>query len=252
MAEVLLAIRSRKHLEQGYQGYSGKCIATCSRGRFLHARRVNSDRATDVNPLQCLPGIRLSLALGSEAACHMGPRVKVFDPVKVGGWMVLEKMLRWSIHPRLRARCLRLLGATIGERVRIYETMLVQILEGFSHLTIGDDSSIGPGGMIDLTGPVEIGSHTALAPGCVLMTHSDPGSRIGSRLCNVYPRTVAGIRIGDHVWIGAHTLILAGVTIGDGTVIGAGSLVAKDIPSGVVAYGRPAVPVRSLAHVTSA
>ncbi len=46
---------------------------------------------------------------------------------------------------------------------------------------------------------------------------------------------MAGIRIGNHVWIGAHTLILAGVTIGDGTVIGAGSLVAKDIPSGVVA-----------------
>jgi acetyltransferase-like isoleucine patch superfamily enzyme len=181
-----------------------------------------------------------------------GARVKVFDPVKVGGWMLVEKLLRWSIHPRLRARCLQLLGATIGHRVRIYETMLVQILEGFSHLTVGDDSSIGPGGMIDLTGPVEIGSHTALAPGCILMTHSDPGSRIGSRLCEVYPRTVAGIRIGNHVWIGAHTLILAGVTIGDGTVIGAGSLVAKDIPSGVVAYGRPAIPVRSLAQVTSA
>jgi acetyltransferase-like isoleucine patch superfamily enzyme len=176
----------------------------------------------------------------------------VCDPLLVGVWMVLEKLLRWCIHPRLRARCLHLFGAKIGSRVRIYETMLVQILQGFSHLTIGDDSSIGPGGMIDLTGPVEIGSHTALAPGCVLMTHSDPGSRIGSRLCDVYPRTVAGIRIGNHVWIGAHTLILAGVTIGDGTVIGAGSLVAKDIPPGVVAYGRPAIPVRSLAQATSA
>jgi acetyltransferase-like isoleucine patch superfamily enzyme len=178
--------------------------------------------------------------------------VKVFDPVLVGVWMLLEKLLRWCIHPRLRARCLGLLGANIGSRVRIYETMLVQILDGFSHLTIGDDSSIGPGGMIDLTGRVDIGSHTALAPGCVLMTHSDPGSRIGSRLSDVYPRTVAGIRIGDHVWIGAQTLILAGVTIGDGTVIGAGSLVAKDIPPGVVAYGRPAIPVRSLAKASSA
>lgn len=186
-----------------------------------------------------------------KAASIRSP-VNVFDSVLIGVWMLLEKLLRWCIHPRLRARCLRLLGADIGCRVRIYETMLVQILEGFSHLTIGDDSSIGPGGIIDLTGPVEIGSHTALAPGCVLMTHSDPGSRIGSRLCQVYPRTVAGIRIGNHVWIGAHTLILAGVTIGDGTVIGAGSLVARDIPSGVVAYGRPAIPVRSLAQVTSA
>lgn len=171
------------------------------------------------------------------------------EPVKIGWWMLVEKLLRWCIHPRLRARCLALLGARIGVQVRIYEIMLINPFAGFSNLTVGDETVIGTGTMIDLTGRVTIGSHTAVAPGCTFMTHSDPGSRIGNRLCKRYPRTVSPIRVGDHVWIGAQTLILGGVSIGDEAVIGAGSLVLKDVPSGAVAYGRPAVPAQSLHEV---
>jgi acetyltransferase-like isoleucine patch superfamily enzyme len=174
------------------------------------------------------------------------------EPLKVGGWMLVEKVLRWCIHPRLRARCLHLLGARIGARARIYEIMLINPFTGFSNLTVGEDTVIGTGTTIDLTGHVEIGSHTAVAPGCMFMTHSDPGSRIGNRLCALYPRTISPIRIGDHVWIGAQTLVLGGVVIGNEVVIGAGSLVTKDVPSGVVAYGRPAVFTRFLTQVHSA
>ncbi|WP_447977169.1 acyltransferase [Candidatus Nitrospira bockiana] len=175
----------------------------------------------------------------------------MFDAVKVGWWMLIEKLLRWCIHPRLRARCLHLLGARIGKRARIYEVVLINPFAGFANLSVGHDSVIGTGTMIDLTGRVRIGSHTAIAPGCMFITHSDPGSRIGNRLTALYPRTVEPIQIGDHVWIGAQTLILGGVMIGDEVVIGAGSLVTRDIPSGVVAYGRPAMPARSLSEVHS-
>jgi len=162
--------------------------------------------------------------------------------------MLVEKLLRWCIHPRVRARCLALLGAHIGAQVRVYEVMIVSPFAGFSNLTIGNESVIGTGTMIDLTGRVNIGSHTAVAPGCMFMTHSDPGSRIGNRLCAEYPRTISPIRVGNHVWIGAQTLVLGGVVIGDEVVIGAGSLVTKDIPSGVVAYGRPATSARLLSE----
>lgn len=171
------------------------------------------------------------------------------DPLKVGWWILVEKLLRWCVHPRLRARCLSLLGADIGDRVRIYEVLLINPFDGFVNLKVGHDSVIGAHTLFDLTGVVEIGCHTAVAPGCMFMTHSDPGSRIGSRLCAAFPRTIAPIRVGDHVWIGAQTLILGGVEIGNGVVIGAGSLVTKDIPPGVVAYGRPAIPVRPLYEV---
>lgn len=48
------------------------------------------------------------------------------------------------------------------------------------------------------------------------------------------------VKIGNNVFIGAHTTILKGVTIGDNVVIGACSLVSKDIPSNEIWGGNPA------------
>ena len=47
--------------------------------------------------------------------------------------------------------------------------------------------------------------------------------------------------IGKDVWIGARAIILPGVHIGDYSVVAAGSVVTKDVPSGVLVAGAPAV-----------
>ena len=52
--------------------------------------------------------------------------------------------------------------------------------------------------------------------------------------------------IGDNVWIGANVTILPGVTIGDYVVVAAGSVVTKDVPSGVLVAGVPAVVKKQL------
>ena len=39
------------------------------------------------------------------------------------------------------------------------------------------------------------------------------------------------IRIGNDCWIGGNVIILDGVTIGDHVVIGAGTLITPDVPS---------------------
>ncbi|HAF26185.1 MAG TPA: sugar O-acetyltransferase [Lachnospiraceae bacterium] len=57
------------------------------------------------------------------------------------------------------------------------------------------------------------------------------------------------VKIGRNVWIGCGATILPGVTIGDDSVIGAGSVVAKDIPSGVLAYGNPCEVIRELTDI---
>ena len=56
------------------------------------------------------------------------------------------------------------------------------------------------------------------------------------------------IRIGNNVWIGAHSVVLPGVTIGDNVVIGAGSIVTRDIPANTVAVGNPFRVMREISE----
>lgn len=47
--------------------------------------------------------------------------------------------------------------------------------------------------------------------------------------------------IGNKVIIGAGAKILGNITIGDNSVVGANSVVTKDVPSGVIVTGIPAI-----------
>lgn len=52
------------------------------------------------------------------------------------------------------------------------------------------------------------------------------------------------IRIGEHVWIGARSVVLKGVSIGNDSVVATGSIVSQDLGAGVVAGGIPARAIR--------
>lgn len=52
------------------------------------------------------------------------------------------------------------------------------------------------------------------------------------------------IRIGNHVWIAAHCIILKGVSIADNSVVGTGSVVAPVHEEGVIVAGNPAKIVK--------
>jgi len=53
------------------------------------------------------------------------------------------------------------------------------------------------------------------------------------------------IEVGNHVWIGARSIILKGVSIGNNSIIGTNSIVTKNIPSHSVAAGIPAKVVKN-------
>jgi acetyltransferase-like isoleucine patch superfamily enzyme len=57
-------------------------------------------------------------------------------------------------------------------------------------------------------------------------------------------RTARGIRIGDNVWLGAHTVVTDGSTIGRDAIVGAGAVVVGEVPDFSIAVGIPARVVR--------
>ncbi len=122
-----------------------------------------------------------------------------------------------------------------------------------SHITVKHNADISP--------HIRIGDHSELGTRC--MVHSNvtlghdvlmgPDVKIFSRN-HVYRSTDIPIRnqgkqqettsIGNDVWIGANVIILPGVRIGDHVVIGAGAVVTKDIPDYAIVAGNPAGIVR--------
>ncbi len=157
-----------------------------------------------------------------------------------GLYMLAEILLRLCIHPRLRAVCLRLLGAKIGRNVRIYECRFINVRDGFGKLHIGDDVHIGTDCLLDLEGPLAIGRGSTLSPRTVVMTHADPGSAHGSPWCERFPVEVRGVVVGDDCWIGASAALLSGTRIADRVVVGACALVRGSLESGGIYAGVPA------------
>jgi maltose O-acetyltransferase len=98
-----------------------------------------------------------------------------------------------------------------------------------------------------------IGDETLIAGGKSIVTigeNCDISSRVNiitgtHKIGNIEHAAGEGysenIIIKDGVWIGVGATILHGVTIGKGSIIAAGSVVTKNIPSGVLAAGVPAI-----------
>lgn len=137
-----------------------------------------------------------------------------------------------------------MLGATVGQNVRIYECRFINLQEGFNNLNLGDDIHIGSDCLIDLKGPVAIGRGTVLSPRVVLISHSDPGFAHESPIAQRYPPEKLGISIGKYCWIGSGATIISGSRIGDYTVIGAMALVREELIGNALYAGVPAHFIR--------
>ncbi len=81
---------------------------------------------------------------------------------------------------------------------------------------------------------IEIGDDVTMAPRVHVLCHD-----ASTKTFLGYTR-IARVTIGNHVFIGAESVILPGVTIGDNVIVGANSTVSRDIPAGMVVVGCPA------------
>ena len=115
------------------------------------------------------------------------------------------------------------------------------------NIEIGNNCSINHNCYINAFNPVHIGDDVTLAANSsIISTGMDVESWISGKKRHITDKR--GIYIGDHVVVGAGSIILGGVQItGKYVVIGAGSIVTKDISeSYCVVCGCPAKVIKRL------
>ncbi|MGZ6827257.1 MAG: DapH/DapD/GlmU-related protein [Mycobacteriales bacterium] len=109
-------------------------------------------------------------------------------------------------------------------------------------LVLGRDVFVNHGCTLNDMGGIEIGDRTLLGPNVSLLTSGHP-TPVAERGAGI---TVAPIRVGSDVWLGAGATVVGGVTVGDGAVVAAGAVVTRDVPPATLVAGVPAVVVKAL------
>lgn len=104
-----------------------------------------------------------------------------------------------------------------------------------SNIIVGQNVCVNSNVFLDGRGGLlSIGDSTDIAQGVYIYT-------LTHNVNDVNHSTIGkNVFIGDHVWIGAKSIILPGVTIGRGSVIGCGSVVSKNVGENEIVAGVPA------------
>lgn len=119
------------------------------------------------------------------------------------------------------------------------------VVGSYRHLYLHTNSEINKNCFLLAKDRIEIGRNSTLAYGVTVLTSANPHGPL-NKLSKLYPAMSAPVIIGSDVWIGANATILPGVKIGDFSIVAAGAVVTKDVPSGVLVAGNPAVIKKKL------
>lgn len=116
-------------------------------------------------------------------------------------------------------------GSTIHTGANFYDP---------KNITIGEDSIIGEGAVLDGRAKLSIGNHVDFASEVMVYNSQHD---INDENFNPVNEEVA---IGDYVFIGPRAIILPGVNIGEGAIVAAAAVVTKDVPPYAIVGGVPA------------
>jgi putative colanic acid biosynthesis acetyltransferase WcaF len=165
---------------------------------------------------------------------------KNYTPIEYGKrfiWFLINPLFRYS--PRLlygwRNTLLRLLGANIGQRVRLYPSVNITFPW---NLEIGNDVEIGWEVKLYNLGKISIGNDVIISQ----YTHICAGSH--NYKSPDFTLLKKPISIGSGVWIASDVFVGPGVSINNDSVVLARSVVVKDVPGEVIVGGHPAKVIR--------
>jgi carbonic anhydrase/acetyltransferase-like protein (isoleucine patch superfamily) len=168
----------------------------------------------------------------------------------------VQGAVRWlrRPNPHLSPEILRAFGASVGDNVRIKNTLLLDnswedaaSRGDFSNLHVGNNVYIGDSVYFDLAGPVCLGDDTMIGAHARLVTHVDVNR--SAFLNDALARTVAAVTVERGGGVGFGATLLAGSTVATESALAAESLLLQGrqtLPRTLWA-GRPARLVRTFA-----
>jgi acetyltransferase-like isoleucine patch superfamily enzyme len=131
----------------------------------------------------------------------------------------------------------------VGDHVRVAKQC--SIFGGPNNLLhIGSNSYVGMNAIIEgFNDKVKIGDHVSMAPNVYIMSGSGPNA--SAAMQKIFPIVKGPVEIGDHTWIGAGAVIMPGVVLGKYCIVAVNSFVNKSFPDFSIIGGSPAKVIRA-------
>jgi acetyltransferase-like isoleucine patch superfamily enzyme len=133
---------------------------------------------------------------------------------------------------------LRLLGAKIGNNVRVYGRF--SFAGDARNITIGKGCTINEGVFLNARDKISIGNYVHLSPYVQLHTGSLVLAKGNKRHTN------SPISIADFVWLASGVIVLPGICMGPNSVAAAGAVVSEDVAENTLVGGIPARTLNKL------
>ncbi len=126
---------------------------------------------------------------------------------------------------------LRIFGAKIGARVRVYPSVRIWAPR---NLLIGDSVTVGPKATLYSVDLIELHDNVIVSQGAHLCsaTH-DICAKDFALLCGP-------IIVHENAWVASEAFVCPGIKIGQSAVVGARSIVTKNVAAYSVVAGNPA------------
>jgi acetyltransferase-like isoleucine patch superfamily enzyme len=185
--------------------------------------------------------------VGDDVPLSMGRRVRrlvdgvVVDVGRGLRSLLLNTLAGSALTPRMLRYALYRLA---GIRTQSPDVLYRCVVEGSpANLSVGAGTFVNTGCFLEAVAPITIGRECALAMHVSIVTSGHdltPDGRWSQQ------RSARPVVLGDHVWLGARTLVVGGVTIGDRAVVAAGAVVTKDCDAWGLYAGIPARKLRDL------
>ena len=133
-------------------------------------------------------------------------------------------------------------GIRVGNGVFLGRGTILSCKDG--DITLGDHVNIGFHSEIFSGSQVTVGRHGLFAAYTYLVGGGNEFGRAGVPVIDQERRS-KGITLGGNVWLGAGAKVMDGVRIADHVVVGAGAVVTEDLSAGAAAVCAPARVVRT-------